>query len=138
MDTIRVGRISAINYAAGTARVVYADRDDEVTAELPLLSDEYRMPEIGALVAVAHLSNGSAAGIVLGRPWSDKHRPPESGANIYRKDLGASAGQAVIRYDGATLQLSTTTGDIRLVDGKESDTTIRSILDRLAALEAAK
>ena len=116
MDTIRVGRVSAINYAAGTARVVYADRDGEVTAELPFLSDEYEMPAIGALVAVAHLSNGSAAGIILGRPWSDKHRPPESGANIYRKDLGATAGDAMIKYDGKTLTISTT-GDIAITAG---------------------
>ena len=113
MDTIRVGRISAINYSAGTARVVYADRDAEVTQEIPFLDSEYKMPEIGALVAVAHLSNGSAVGIILGRPWSDKHKPPESGAALYRKDLGPSPGDAVIKYDGKTLTISTT-GDIAI------------------------
>ena len=113
MDTIRVGRISAINYSAGTARVVYTDRDEEVTQEIPFLDSEYKMPEIGALVAVAHLSNGSAVGIILGRPWSDKHKPPESGAALYRKDLGQTAGDAVIKYDGKTLTISTT-GDIAI------------------------
>ena len=113
MDTIRVGRISAINYNAGTARVVYADRDAEVTQEISFLDSEYKMPEIGALVAVAHLSNGSAVGIILGRPWSDKHKPPESGAALYRKDLGQTAGDAVIKYDGTTLTISTA-GDIAI------------------------
>lgn len=35
MDTIRIGRISAINYTDGTARIVYTDRDNAVTPELP-------------------------------------------------------------------------------------------------------
>lgn len=32
--TIRLGKISSINYTAGKARVVYEDRDDSVTSEL--------------------------------------------------------------------------------------------------------
>ena len=134
MDTIRVGHISAINYSAGTARVVYTDRDEEVTQEIPFLDSEYKMPEIGALVAVAHLSNGSAVGIILGRPWSDKHKPPESGTALYRKDLGQAAGDAVIKYDGKTLTISTT-GGLMLSDG-ECSTTLKSLLDRIKALEA--
>ena len=40
--------------------------------------------------------------MVLGRPWSEKNPPPESGAGLYRKDLGRAIGEAVIRYlDGA-------------------------------------
>ena len=30
--TIRLGKISSINYTAGKARVVYEDRDDSVTS----------------------------------------------------------------------------------------------------------
>jgi hypothetical protein len=40
MDTLRLGKISTINYKDGTARVLYTDRDNAVTAELPLLSFE--------------------------------------------------------------------------------------------------
>ena len=36
--TIRLGKISSINYTAGKARVVYEDRDDSVTSELPFLA----------------------------------------------------------------------------------------------------
>ena len=97
-NVIRVGKVSAIDYQAGTVRVVYHDKDDSVTRPIPMLSPEYKMPEIGDQVLVVHLSNGTEAGVVLGRPWSDKNRPPESGAGLYRKDLGRAIGEAVIRY----------------------------------------
>ena len=62
MDTIRIGRISAINYTDGTARIVYTDRDNAVTPELPLLSAEYCMPKVDDLVLVLHLPTGASAG----------------------------------------------------------------------------
>ena len=109
-DEIRVGKVSAVDYDAGTVRVVYHDKDDSVTSSLPLLSDEYHMPEVGDMVLVLHLSNGKEAGVVLGRPWSDKNKPPEGGAGLFRKDLGRTPGEAVIRYDGSTLTLQCTGG----------------------------
>lgn len=104
-NEIRVGKISSVDYAAGTVRVVYHDKDDNVTPAIPLISSEYHMPEVGDAVLVLHLSNGAEAGVVLGRPWSDKHRPPEGAAGLYRKDLGRSPGEAMIRYDGSTLTI---------------------------------
>ena len=41
--TIRLGKISSINYTAGKARVVYEDRDDSVTSELPFLALQYNI-----------------------------------------------------------------------------------------------
>lgn len=45
--TIRLGKISSINYTAGKARVVYEDRDDSVTSELPFLALQYNIPKVG-------------------------------------------------------------------------------------------
>lgn len=104
-NNIRIGKISAIDYAAGRVRVVYHDRDDAVTSLIPLLSSEYHMPAVGDQVIVLHLSDGSAAGIVLGRVWSDKNMPPESGAGLYRKDLSDKSGEAFIRYEGGVLKI---------------------------------
>lgn len=104
-DLIRLGKISALNYEAGTARVVYHDRGDSVTAELPLLSTEYKMPSIGDQVLVLHLSNGSAAGVVLGRPWSSINRPPESGEGLYRKDFAPAPGDAFLKYQDGTITI---------------------------------
>ena len=65
---IRVGRVSAVNYDKGMIRVTYRDKDDSVTGEFPMLTnnDEYRMPKVGQDVLVAHLSNGSSRGAIIG------------------------------------------------------------------------
>lgn len=97
-NNIRLGKISAIDYAAGTVRVVYHEKDDAVTAPIPLISSEYFMPEVDDMVMVLHLSNGTEAGVVLGRPWSEKNKPPEGSKGLYRKDLARSPGEAMIRY----------------------------------------
>ena len=102
---IRLGKISSIDYAKGMARVVYHEKDDDVTRLIPLLSHEYKMPPVGSQVLVVHLSNGTEAGVVMGRPWSEKNAPPEGGATLYRKDLGQNPGDAMIRYDGSTLTI---------------------------------
>lgn len=98
-EPIRTGRISAINYEAGTVRVLYKDKQEQTTIEIPLLSHEYYMPHVDDLVLVVHQTNGEAFGVVLGRPWSQKNVPPESGAGLYRKDLSRTNGKAMIRYD---------------------------------------
>ena len=101
----RLGKISTVDYANGMVRVVYHEKDDDVTALIPLLSNEYQMPQVGDQVLVLHLSNGSEAGVVLGRPWSAKNKPPEGAAGLYRKDLARTPGEAMIRYKGGTLTI---------------------------------
>lgn len=96
---IRVGKVSSIDYPSGMIRVVYHDKDDDVTRPIPLFSSEYAMPPVGALVAVVHLSNGAEAGVVLGRPWSNKLTPPEGFEGLYRKDFDLTPGQCYFRYD---------------------------------------
>lgn len=96
---VRVGKVSAIDYERGMIQVVYHDKDDEVTRHIPLLSHEYMMPPVGALVAVAHLTNGSEAGVVFWRPWSDKNVPPEGYEGLYRKDFDLEPWKCYIRYD---------------------------------------
>jgi len=132
VDTLRIGRISSINYENGTARVLYTDRDNAVTAELPLLSFEYKMPEIDDFVLVGHLPNGAAAGVVLGTFWTDAKRPPEGKEGLYRKDLDNSPGVCMLRYDGSTLQIIAPTLYLSGRRGNDWD----ALLDRIDALEA--
>lgn len=96
---IRVGKVSSIDYPSGMIRVVYHDKDNDVTRPIPMFSSEYAMPPVGALVAVVHLSNGAEAGVVLGRPWSAKLAPPEGFQGLYRKDFDLTPGQCYFRYD---------------------------------------
>lgn len=101
---IRVGRVSSINYEAGMARVTYRDKDDTVTCEFPILTnnDEYRMPQVGQNVVVAHLSNGSSRGAIIGTLWNQKYGPYEAGKELYRKELSRKKDAAYIRYSDET------------------------------------
>lgn len=101
---IRVGRVSSINYEAGMARVTYRDKDETVTSEFSLTTnnEEYKMPEIGQDVLVAHLSNGSSRGVIVGTLWNKKNIPRESGKGLYRKDLSREKDAAYIRYSDET------------------------------------
>lgn len=104
-EIFRAGKVSSIDYAAGTVRVVYPDKDNSVTSPLPMLCSEYNMPQVGDLVLVLHLPNGTEAGLVLGRCWTDSNRPPEGAAGLFRKDLSRTPGEAMIRYQAGVLTL---------------------------------
>ena len=133
MDTLRLGRISTINYKDGTARVLYTDRDQAVTAELPLLSFEYRMPAIDDFVLVCHLPNGGAAGIILGPVWNDNNRPPEGKEGLYRKDLDKTPGKCFLRYDAATGTLEIKAPNLSLAG--QTASTYDDLLARVKDLE---
>ncbi len=101
---IRLGRVSSVDYKSGMARVTYRDKDDSVTINLPMMNfnSEYRMPEPGQDVVVAHLSNGSSRGVLLGTVWNKKNIPAETGEEIYRKDFSREKDAAYVRYSDGT------------------------------------
>ena len=133
---IRVGKVSSIDYPSGMIRVVYHDKDNDVTRPIPLFSSEYAMPPVGALVAVVHLSNGAEAGVVLGRPWSAKLTPPEGFEGLYRKDFDLTPGQCYFRYDAAGPEsLFHNEGDSAVEIQGSQDTRIKG--DRTAAIEGS-
>lgn len=105
--SIRIGKVSSIDYVSGMIKVTYPDLDNSVTDDLPFLTcnDEYKMPKIGASVLVVHLSSGSAMGIVVGTYWNNSHKPPVSGKGVYRKDLAQAIGEAFLQYSGNSLQI---------------------------------
>lgn len=100
---LRVGKISSLNYEKGMARVVYTDRDDCVTAELPFLAsyDEYNLPEVDDLVWVLHMAESSSVkGLILGRYWNQKHTPPDGAKQgLRRKDFSRKQGRCYSEYD---------------------------------------
>lgn len=100
---LRIGKVSSINYETGMVQVVYKDKGNAVTAEMPYanFNDEYHMPEIGEGVLVGHLSNGSSRGVVLGTIWSRKNMPAEYGEGVYRKEFSKKKGAAYARFDDA-------------------------------------
>lgn len=105
---IRIGKVSSINYDQGMIRVTYPDRDDSVTAEIPVFSftDEYKMPKVGSQVLVLHLSNGAAAGVMLGHYWNEKNVSLATGEGVFRKELAQKYGEAYFDYDGKEKKLT--------------------------------
>lgn len=90
MEQVRIGKISSVNKATGKVRVMYADKDEEVTGELPVLAagGALMLPNIGDMVAVLHLPNGSSSGIVIGtfynKTITPDGMPVAADANSYR------------------------------------------------------
>lgn len=102
-STNRTGRVSAIDYKAGTYEVTYFDRGKSVTRQINAMSNgEYKMPTIGQVVSVAHNSNGTAAATTTGTVWNKTNRPAEGYKGLYRKEYASKQGQAYDRYDENT------------------------------------
>lgn len=83
-DLIRVGVVSSVNDAAPTARVTFADRDDIVSYDLPVLvkntkdNKDYWVPEVDEQVLCLFLPSGVEQGFILGSFYSDGVTPPAS------------------------------------------------------------
>lgn len=103
--TIRLGKISSINYGAGKARVVYEDRDSSVTSELPFLANQYNMPKVNDLVVVACFSNGTVSGVILGPIYHAANKPHGGADGIFRQEMSNTKNAAVMSYSEKTKKL---------------------------------
>jgi phage baseplate assembly protein V len=81
-DLIRVGVVSSTNDEKLTARVTFADRDDVVSYDLPVLvknsgeNKDYWVPEVAEQVLCLFLPIGVEQGFILGSFYSDDVPPP--------------------------------------------------------------
>lgn len=87
-NIIRVGIVASVNEAAGTARVVFPDRDDMPSGDLSPLNrgsrfnKDYWLPDIGEQVLCAFLPNNESSlneGFILGTHFSEAD-PPQAGS----------------------------------------------------------
>lgn len=104
----RVGRVSSIDYETGMISVTYPDLDGATTSQLSMLTcgDEYKMPNVGDNVCVAHLSSDQSRGVVLGTYWDKGHSSRSTGAGRFRKEYASTPGEAYIEYDPSSKTLS--------------------------------
>ena len=131
---VRVGRISTINYEEGTARVIYTDRDNSVTRELPFLSSEYNMPKKGDQVLVVHISSGEEAGVIIGKFWSKNNKPSKK--VTYQKEFGENTGESYVKYEDGKLTIKAPT--LSVEDEEQTIQVIQMMLDhqrRIVELE---
>lgn len=128
-DAIRIGTVSSVDAVNGMISVIYQDRGGEVTQALPYLTfnDEYKMPDIGQKVLVAHLSNGAEMGVVLGTYWNKANSP--GAPATYYKELG---GDAFFKYDAKTGNLTINAEHITFnATGDGARVTVKEIKQKL-------
>lgn len=121
---IKIGEVSSVDYAAGTARVAFDDDDSVVSFDLQVLhrntiaNKDYAMPDIGEDVICLFLPSGTE-GFILGSVYAGEITPPEtSGA---KRTVEFSDGTR-ISYDRETNQLNVQIGETAISANKESVT----------------
>jgi phage baseplate assembly protein V len=89
-NLVRVGIVSSVNDAMGTCRVLFEDRDDLVSFELPVMqrqslqNKDYCMPDIGEQVICLFLPSGVEQGFVIGSFYSSQESRPASSRDVRR------------------------------------------------------
>ena len=104
-EPVRIGKIGTVDEETGLVSVVYTDRQGETTEEMPMLfpGGIWKRPEIGALVAVNAMSNGSNAAVVLGQITNEFNAPiPAS----WSCKFGQEKTKDFITYDDETETLT--------------------------------
>ncbi len=111
MTSLFYGKISAINYKAGTAGITLGDRENQVIQNVPFLSAFYEMPRPGDTVAVLfeELGGQIGKGVILGKIFLKGNAPKESGPDIFYKQF--SDGSSV-KYDPSVGELEINTGKL--------------------------
>lgn len=105
-NLIRVGRVSSVNPAAATARVVF-EAQGVVSYDLPVLqrqtlrNQDYCLPDVGEHVLCIFLPTGNAEGFILGSFYSDQDQPP-AGADSENKRIVRFEDGTTVEYDRAT------------------------------------
>jgi len=108
-NLIRVGRVSSVYPERCTARVVFDDRDDLVSYELPTLgrgsyrTKDYWLPEEEEQVLCLFLPTGNAEGFILGTRFNEEDLPPIQDKN--KRHLRFADG-TFIEYDQETHTLT--------------------------------
>lgn len=75
---IRDGLVSTVDSQRYTVRVVFPDRDNMVSGELPLVAPPglHRLPNVGDNVLCLFLGNGISKGYCLGQFFADNEDTP--------------------------------------------------------------
>ena len=124
-DLIKVGEVSSIDPATGTARVVFDDEDGTVSYDLPILqrntykTKDFHSVTVGEDVLCLFLPTGPEEGFILGSFYAGEITPPES-----TKDRRTTIFEdgTVICYDMASHTATVIIGGTQIVANPTSVT----------------
>lgn len=124
-NMIRYGVVSAVIPERGAARVVFQDRDNLISAELPVLqaacanNQFYSLPDVGAQVlCLMNPNDDNGGGFILGSFYSEKNPPP---AQIQDVSLIKFADGSYLKFDRATGNLDINCKGNITIKGKRID-----------------
>lgn len=114
-NMIRIGKISSVNGTDCTARVTFGDKDNMVSAELPIITigskqtKAYWLPEVGTQVLCIFQPNASGSGIskgfIIGAFYSTQDAPVEKNADVRSVTF---ADGSFIRYQNGNIEINAT------------------------------
>nr|WP_302600028.1 phage baseplate assembly protein V [uncultured Cellulosilyticum sp.] len=112
-NIVRIGKVSSVKAERGTVQVVFADMDNMVSTDLPVLFPQglknkaYAMPDVGENVVCIFMEQGVGDGFCLGCFYTPAQPPPIQGAEVVHY---AFSDGTYIAYDRKTHKL---TADIK-------------------------
>lgn len=113
MEGYYTGRVSNIDTEKGYVRVAYPEYNNSLSSWLSMLATEYDMPKVGDLVATLIDRNGK--GVVLGKIYSNKQKPPANSG--YCKMIGGTkitASNSDFRIDFDSGYISYSNGTLHI------------------------
>jgi len=124
-NLVRIGRVSSINPAANTAKVVFTDKNDMVSGDLMIVNrgsladKDYWMPDIDEQVLCLMQPNSSGKGLndgyILGAFFSAEDPPNENSADV--RAIKFSDG-TLVKHDRSSGKITiNATGDIDIIAG---------------------
>ena len=120
---VRVGKVSAVIPERCACRVVFNDRDNLVSAELPVLQSSclnnkfYGLPDVGDSVVCLMIPNDpNGSGFVLGSFYHEKNPPPAQSQDISMIQFGDGSFISFDREKGDLI--ISVAGNIK-INGKE-------------------
>ena len=123
-NLIKIGEVSSVNPANGTARVMFADEDEIVSFDLQVVqrntlkNQDYAMPDIGEDVVCLFLPSGSEDGFILGSVYAGEITPPE-GSDCDQRTVVFSDGTR-INYDRKEHILTATIGETSITADQQN------------------
>lgn len=106
-DLFRIGKVSSVDGKTSTVRVTFPDKDDMVSAPLPVIvpcnfgDKEYHLPKEHAQVLCVFLPNDSGRGMndgyVIGGFYSTEDPPEETDPKVHCLKMEDGS---FIRFDG--------------------------------------
>ncbi len=112
-NMVRVGKVSTVNGKDCRVKVVFPDKENCISDELPVIqigsagTAGYWVPEVGTQVLCLFLpnasGNGLSAGFVIGAYYSKAAPPKESDEKV--RSIRFPDG-SFIRYDGGTITIN--------------------------------